>query len=315
MNGRRKTVRRGVHEQGEQQREDDDDRQAFEALENIDTEPLLAIAPPPQVFVLEFDEIFGQLDHRHVLGQDLADHGAAIENDQAVGDLVDVGEIVFDVDARAPRRLDAPDEVDDLAHLGHAERGGRFVEDDQIGVEMHGAADRNALALAARQIADGRIHRDAVAAKADDVHQDLVGQLLLALDVDEAETVGDLPADEEVSPQRLLLGERLVLIDRLDRQVMRHADRVVGEIDRLVADENAAGGWRRHAGHHLDERRLAGAVIADQADDFIPSDRQVDISQRMNRAKIFVHVFETNDRIEAAARPAAFPFPMSTPRP
>ena len=156
---------------------------------------------------------------------------AAIENDQPVGDLVDMGEIVLDVDAGAAGRLDAPDEVDDLAHLGDAQRRGRLVEHDEIGVEMHRAADRDALALAAGEIADGRIDRDAGAAKADDVDQDLVGELFLALDVDEAETVGDLPPDEEVAPQRLLLGERLVLVDGLDREIMRHAHGIVGQVD------------------------------------------------------------------------------------
>ena len=72
-----------------------------------------------------------------------------------------------------------------------------------------------------------------------DVDQDLLGDLLL-LDVDEAEAVGDLPADEEIAPQRLLLGQRLVLIDRLDRKVVRHADRIVARLSSLVADEDAA---------------------------------------------------------------------------
>ena len=58
------------------------------------------------------------------------------------------------------------------------------------------------------------------------------------------EAVGDLPPDEEVAPERLLLGERLVLVDRLDRQVVRHAHRVVGEVELAVADEDAPRGRR-----------------------------------------------------------------------
>ena len=48
---------------------------------------------------------------------------------------------------------------------------------------------------------------DADAPEADDLEQDLLGDFLLLLDVDEAEAVRDLPADEEIAPQRLLLGE------------------------------------------------------------------------------------------------------------
>ena len=95
------------------------------------------------------------------------------------------------------------------------------------------------------RLRDRRIDGDADAAEADGVLQDLVGDLLLALDVDEAEAVGDLPADEEVAPERLLLGKRLVLVDGLDRQVVRHADRIVGEVDLAVADEDAARGRLR----------------------------------------------------------------------
>ena len=73
------------------------------------------------------------------------------------------------------------------------------------------------------RLRDRRIDGDADAAKADRLLQDLVGDLLLRLDVDEAEAVGDLAADEEVAPERLLLGERLVLVDGLDREIVGHA--------------------------------------------------------------------------------------------
>ena len=86
---------------------------------------------------------------------------------------------------------------------------------------------------------------DADAAEADHVDEDLLGDFLLALDVDEAEAVGDLPADEEIAPQRLLLGERLVLVDGLDREVVRHAHRIFVRLDFAVADEDLARGRAR----------------------------------------------------------------------
>ena len=135
-----------------------------------------------------------------------------------------------------------------------------------------------------------------------------LGDLLLALDVDEAEAVGDLAADEEVAPQRLFLGERLVLVDGLDREVVRHAHRIVARMNLVVADEDLARGRRKHAGHHLDQRRFAGAVVADQADDLVAADRDVDVAQRMHGAEIFLHAFEANDRSELGAA-GAIPFP------
>ncbi len=143
---------------------------------------------------------------------------------------------------------------------------------------------------------------DADAAEADHVDQDLLSDLLLLLDVDEAEAVGDLAADEEIAPQGLLFGERLVLVDRLDRQAVRAAHREAVEIDLLVADEQAPGSWREHAGHHLDQRRFAGAVVADQADDLVPPDTEVDVLQRLHRAKILLNIRQADDVREVLRR-------------
>ncbi len=74
----------------------------------------------------------------------------------------------------------------------------------------------NALALAAGEQLDGRIDGKAGAAKADRIEQYLGRDLLLFFHVDETETIGDLPADEEIAPERLPPAERFVLIDRLD---------------------------------------------------------------------------------------------------
>ena len=82
---------------------------------------------------------------------------AAIEDDQPVGDFVHMGEIVLDIDAGAAGLLDAPDEIEDLADLGDRQRRRRLVEDDEVGVVVHGAADGDALPLAAGQVGDGGI--------------------------------------------------------------------------------------------------------------------------------------------------------------
>ena len=55
----------------------------------------------------------------------------------------------------------------------------------------------------------------------------------------------------------------------------------------------------QHAGHGLDQRRLAGAVVADQADDLVAADREVDVAQGMDSAEIFLHALEPDDVGEA----------------
>ena len=110
--------------------------------------------------------------------------------------------------------------------------------------------------------------------------------------VDEAEAVRDLPPDEEIPPQRLFLRQGLVLVDGLDREVMRHAHRIVGEIEFLITDEDAARGRRENAGQHLDKRRLSGAIVADQSDCLVPADRKIDIAKRLDRAEKFLHALK-----------------------
>ena len=143
---------------------------------------------------------------------------------------------------------------------------------------------------------------DADAAEADHVDQDLPGDLLLLLDVDEAEAVGDLPADEEIAPQRLLLRQRLVLIDGLDREVVRHAHRILARLDFAVADEDLSGRRREDAGHHLDQGGLAGAVVADQADDLVASDGDVDVAERVDGAEMLLDALQTDDGRKVGGR-------------
>ena len=55
-----------------------------------------------------------------------------------------------------------------------------------------------------------------------------------------------------------------------------------------------------HAGHDLDQRRLAGAVVADQPDDLVPPDGEVDVAQRVDGAEIFLHALEPHDLFPVA---------------
>ncbi len=87
----------------------------------------------------------------------------------------------------------------------------------------------------------------------------------------------------------------LVLIDGLDREFMRHVDGIVGQVDLAVAHEDAAGSRAQHAGHGLDQGRLAGAVVADQPDDLVAADRHGDIAQRLHGTEEFLHALKADD--------------------
>ena len=55
-------------------------------------------------------------------------------------------------------------------------------------------------------------------------------------------------------------------------------------VHRLAADEDLAAGRLDHAGEDLDQRRLAGAVVADQADHLAAVDVQIDAAKRIDAA-------------------------------
>src|ERR1700741_4557789 len=105
---------------------------------------------------------------------------------------------------------------------------------------------------------------------------------------------------------------------------MGHANRIIGKTEFPVADEKGARRGRQHSGHDLDQRRLAGPVVADQADDLVLADREVDIAQRLDRAKELLHALEANDILEVPlgdldagrlVQPSTSPVPKTSPAP
>ena len=110
---------------------------------------------------------------------------------------------------------------------------------------------------------------------------DLVhGRLIHA--VEEARALDRLAAEEEVARDRKLRDQGRVLVDRLDAE----RDRVGGaaDVDLAAADVDVAAGRRDRARQNLDQRRLAGAVVAEEPDDLALVDRQVDVLERLDAA-------------------------------
>ncbi len=110
--------------------------------------------------------LLGELAHRperlgvvllgllqHLAGRRLLHFLAVAQHHDAVGHLRHHGQVMGDVDRGRVELLD------DVAHGGqhldlggHIERGGRFVEDDEVGPAGHGHGRHGALQLAARHL-------------------------------------------------------------------------------------------------------------------------------------------------------------------
>ena len=78
-----------------------------------------------------------------------ADDLAVLHHRDPVGEVEHVMDVVADEENADALRLELLDELADLRRLGRPERRGRLVHDQDAGVEMDRARDRDRLALAA----------------------------------------------------------------------------------------------------------------------------------------------------------------------
>ena len=106
-----------------------------------------------------------------------------------------------------------------FCRLGHTEGCRRLVHQHELRRPMRRPGDRDALALAAGKVADRRLRRR-------DAHIEFPDQRLRLRDhplaVEAAERTRDqLTAEEHVHVDRLLVGQRQVLVDDLDAMLLR----------------------------------------------------------------------------------------------
>ena len=92
----------------------------------------------------------------------------------------------------------------------------------------------------------------------------------MSADSQEPDAVRDGTAHEDVAPQRELVSERALLVDGLDAELPRLLD---GEtLDALATEQDLARIGRVDPGDDLDQRRLAGTVVTEQADNLARSE-------------------------------------------
>ena len=202
-----------------------------------------------------------QPDHavaRHLGDRQRRHQPAVAQHRHAIGERHDFLEPVRDVDAADAVGAQGADQREQPRRLDVGERRGRLVEQQHLGARAEGAGDLDQLLLGHPQRA-GRaiqVERDA------DPGEQLGGAGAAGAPVDAAEGPAVLEAEGEVLDHREVGQERRLLVDRGHAQGP-HPGRI-GPLDRLAADRHRAGVGAHRAGHHPDQRALAGAVLADQ---------------------------------------------------
>jgi hypothetical protein len=103
----------------------------------------------------------------------------------------------------------------------------------------------------------------------------------------------DLAVQEDVVEDAQLVHQGEVLVDGVDAVRARLADGV--QLDRLAVDVDRPGVRLVVAGQDLDQRRLAGAVVAEQAEHLALLEMQVDVAQRGDRAEALGDALDAQD--------------------
>ena len=238
---------------------------------------------------LREDVVDGAADHhlddgvlRGVGQKPLAHHLAVAEDGVAVGDAENLIELVADEEDRLALALQEFDEQKELLDLLGRECGGRLVHDDDLRVDRHGARDRDEVLVGDAEVAQPRVGVD-VAGMHRVEHFARVGAH--GLPVDRAEAGARRVAEKDVLGHREVVEQHGLLVDGGDAVLEGLVG--AGKMDGLAADADLAGVGLVDAGEDLHQRRLAGAVLADQRGDLAGIERQADIVERAHAGEGF----------------------------
>ena len=196
------------------------------------------------------------------------DVGAVAHDRDGVAQVEDLVEAVRDEQQRATLVAQAAGDGEEPLDLDAAERRGRLVHDEHLGVERDRLGDLDDLLVGDRQAERRAVGVDPHAEAAEQLER--LGAHELA--VDAAERAGRLAAHEDVLGDRQVGEERRLLVDDGDAGGLRL--RRAGEVDGLAVEQQIARVAAVEARDDLDERRLAGAVLADQGVDRAALERE-----------------------------------------
>ena len=209
-------------------------------------------------------------------GSVVADHLAVAHDGRGVAHALHLFEAMRDVEDRLSLGAQPFQRLEQLVGFLRRQNRSGLVEDDEFRLLQQAADDLDALALADRQVADQRIgvERQPVA----------VGERLgLCGDGGNRRLVVERQRDVFRGRQRL--EQREVLEHHADAKLLGRTR--AADPDRRAVPAYFAGIGLKRAEQHLHQRRLAGAVFAEQRVDLALADRQVDVVASLQRAEDF----------------------------
>ena len=229
--------------------------------------------------------------HGRLLGLARA-HVAAVADDRdAVGDPLDLVHAVRDVDHPGVGLHEAADQAVQDLDLGVVERRRRLVHDQQLGVVGQRLADLDHLLLGDREAADELLGPQRQMEALDQLARLRVEPAL----VEEEPRAARLAPDEEVLRDREVGHQVELLVDDADAELLRvlGRDRLVG----LAVEEELALVGVVDAGQQLHQRRLAGAVLADQREDLAGVQVEVHVLERLDAGEALADALDVEEEL------------------
>ena len=210
---------------------------------------------------------------------DRVDLAPAPQHGDAVGDLEHLVQLVRDEDDGHPLCDEALEDLEQLHRLLRRQHRGRLVEDQDVGAAIERLEDLDALLLAHGDVADARVRVD--------VEAELLGELADA-------AFGGGGVEKYAVPPRLR-GEHDVLGDghhRDEHEVLVHhpdpgGNRAVrrADVGRLAVQQDLALVGPVEPVEDVHQRRLAGAVLAEQCMHLAGAEIEVDVVVREHTRK------------------------------
>ena len=261
----------------------------------LEAQPRLAFSPRGPAEYLRrlapHDEQDGLLGHR-LADAPLARDLAVAQDDHPVGDLEHLVEPMRDVDHADAARAKPPKRGEQAHHLVRRQAGGRLVEHEDLGLRGQRAGDGDQRLLGPAEALDANVRIDVGAedvqrrrrapARRRPVHHPEAPRIAEG----QADVLGDgHPVDQAE-----------VLMDERDRQAPQRPR----DVPAAIAD--GALVQRVDAREDLDQRGLAGAVLAEERDDLAGVHVHADVVERLRSAEELGDVPHLQQRIARRRR-------------
>lgn len=197
----------------------------------------------------------------------IAPEPSVTEDHDPIAEIEDLAQPMRDVEDTAALADQAPHRAEHVLDLDVTQRGGRLVEDQQLGISGDQSADLDELSLPDAQAPDTITRGDALETE---LPQDLAAPRSTARPAPD-ETGVAVPQEHVLLDSQLGYQRQLLVDDRdsgdLTVECALEASRNTPELQgtRVRSDE---------AGQDLDERALSRSVLAADADDFAGRDAE-----------------------------------------